>query len=198
MIHASFSLEMQRRHETSLKFAESSLIYNTGQLWQQETAFSHDSSDSLDSAWPRKSLYTTGMGDSRIVFFSQFKGGIELHTKSRKTRLFATKDNFDSMRRLSAMLALILWIVHGQGNPFIPREWVIHALFSLEIQRRYKTSHKIAESSIICNTGQLWQQLTACSHDSSDSLDSLWPVKFIYTTGMGDWRIVFPGNSKAA
>ena len=128
----------------------------------------------------------------------KFKAGLKLHTKSRKARLFATQDNFVSRRRLSAKIALILWIVHGQVNPFISLEWVIHASFSLEIQRRYKTSHKIAESSLICNTGQLWQQHTPFSHDSFDSLDSLWPGKSFYTTGMGDSRLVFSGNSKAA
>ena len=112
-IHASFSLEIQRRHKTSHRIAESSLICNTGQLWQQ--------------------------------------------------------------KRGSAMISRILWIVHGPGNTFIPLEGMIDASFSQEIQRRHKTSHKIAESSLICNTGQLWQQKTGLSHDRSDSLDSAWP-----------------------
>ena len=131
-------------------------------------------------------------------FLWKFKGGIKLHTKLWKARLFVTQDNFDSSTRLSAMIALIYWRVHGQGNHFIPLELVIDASFSLKIQRRHKTWHKISEISLICNTEQLWQQDTAFSHESSDSQDSLWPGKSFSTTGMGDSRIVFSGNSKAA
>ena len=76
------------------------------------------------------------------------QASFSLENRAKLARLFPPGDNFDSRKRLSAMAALILWIVYGQGSPFMPLEWVIHASFSLEIQRRHKTSHKIGQSSL--------------------------------------------------